>query len=70
MPEGFSGIIAQLENQKAAIERALEALQGVDGIASEASPATKNSENARSIAKRPGGLRIVPRKARRNAKAA
>ena len=32
MAEGFSGIIAQLERQKAVIERALEALREISGV--------------------------------------
>jgi hypothetical protein len=32
MPEGFKSIIAQLEQQKAAIQRALDALREVDEI--------------------------------------
>jgi hypothetical protein len=32
MTEGFGSIITQLEGQKAAIDRALVALRGVDGV--------------------------------------
>ncbi len=46
MAEGLAGIIEQLEQQKAAIEKALSALRGVEGIAapdavSEAVPAVR-----------------------------
>ena len=37
MTEGLKGIIAQLEHQKAAIERALAALREVEGIEAPAS---------------------------------
>jgi hypothetical protein len=44
MANGFNGIIAQLEQQKAAIDKALAALRDVDGIApakAAAAPATR-----------------------------
>ena len=46
MTDGLTGIIAQLERQKAAIERALEALREVEGIEAptpKATPAKRSS---------------------------
>jgi hypothetical protein len=51
--QGVDAIIEQLEQQKAAIERALEALQAVGIVTTPASvPATHDSSNARSIAQK------------------
>jgi hypothetical protein len=41
MSNGIQSIIEQLENQKAAIERALEALRGIEGITGPAATPTK-----------------------------
>src|SRR5579871_1769335 len=49
MADGFSGIITELEQQKAAIERALAALQNLDGGAPAQAPAS-------APAKRKGGM--------------
>jgi hypothetical protein len=52
--EGLNAIIEQLEQQKAAIERALDALQAV-GIANAPAgyaPASHETSNARSIAQK------------------
>ena len=40
---GLDGIIRQLEAQKAAIEKALTALRGIEGIAITPAPATKRA---------------------------
>jgi hypothetical protein len=51
--QGVDAIIEQLEQQKAAIERALEALQAVGIVTAPASvPATHDTSNARSIAQK------------------
>jgi hypothetical protein len=41
MPSGINDVIAQLEKQKSAIERALQALRDVDGSADPAPVATR-----------------------------
>jgi len=46
MTEGLKGIIAQLERQKVAIEKALAALREVDGIEAPAPPAPVASSPA------------------------
>jgi len=62
MAGGFNGIMAQLERQKRAIERALEALRDVEGTAEPVSlPVT--TKPARIPAKRGG--RITPEGRRR-----
>jgi hypothetical protein len=53
MAEGFNGIINDLERQKTAIERALLALRGIEGIEAPApAPVVANS----APAKRKGGM--------------
>jgi len=52
--EGFEAIIEQLERQRAAIERALEALQavGIEGSPVSHEPAGHETGNVRSIAQK------------------
>lgn len=61
MIEGIAGIIEQLERQKAAIERALEALREVDGVA---------PTSSQPVADTPGNKRSEGQKARWAAKKA
>jgi len=63
MAEGFNGIIAQLERQKTAIDRALAALRDVDGTQEAATEATATTELASSApATRKGGMTPEGRK--------
>jgi hypothetical protein len=62
MSNGIASIIEQLESQRAAIERALEALRGIEGITGPTAIPTKRrgrppgTKNAPSVAtkKKPG----------------
>jgi hypothetical protein len=47
MTEGFGSIVAQLEHQKTAIERALAALREVEGVAAPAAIASSSSAPAK-----------------------
>ena len=47
MTEGFDGIVAQLEHQKTAIERALAALREVEGVAAPAATASSSGAPAK-----------------------
>src|ERR1700686_4815319 len=63
MAEGFNGIIAQLERQKTAIDRALAALRDVDGTQEAATEGTATTELASSApATRKGGMTPEGRK--------
>jgi len=63
MAKGFNGIIAQLERQKTAIDRALAALRDVDGTQEAATEATATTELASSApATRKGGMTPEGRK--------
>jgi hypothetical protein len=48
LTEGLASIIARLEHQKAAIERALAALREVDGSETPAMPASRNTVTKRA----------------------
>jgi len=57
MATGFSSIITQLEQQKVAIETALEALRDIEGVAAPASHANALSKRKRGMT--PAGRRRV-----------
>jgi len=63
MSEGFRNIIAQLEKQKAAIERALAALREVEGLAVPVSAPSAATKPANGRAKRKS--RLTPEVRRR-----
>jgi len=56
MADSLSGIIKQLERQKTAIDRALAALQGIEGVSASASgtgvPARKGKKRSAAVRKR------------------
>lgn len=70
MADSLTGIISQLERQKTAIERALAALRGIDGIsalatAAEIEPATRQDVPARKGKKRSAAVRKRMKEAQR-----
>jgi hypothetical protein len=67
MTDGLNRIIAQLEQQKAAIEHALAALHDVAGIPGTASPASAPSPSQQKPARRK--VRFTPEGRRRLAEA-
>lgn len=61
MSDGLEGIIASLENQKSAIERALSALRDIESPGSLSAPAQKQTP-ARVASKKRGGITPEGRK--------
>jgi hypothetical protein len=70
LTEGLANIIAQLERQKTAIERALAALREVDGSEARAEPASRNIAPKKAASAGPVAAPEAPVKKRRKISAA